>query len=256
MLARAMVAALGFVLITNGAADAAPSKSRQNLTVAAQQKNFKTKRVSKAAVKSKTRAAKAVTTRGASRKAVASRAPSTRKTIRLQLTQRITTPKVTPASSSKASLAQLPDTNPVDTAAGRDRYLSLAANVKPSGLPITLVDAVITRESRYNPKARGSSGEVGLMQILPSTGRQLAREHGFDNVARMSHSELVAWLEVPENNIKLGTRYLNMCHERAKRSVPATIGCYNAGPGNMWAWNSISLTRKYVHFVNQHIASN
>jgi soluble lytic murein transglycosylase-like protein len=257
MLARAIVAALSFVLLTN-VAGAAPAKSKQNLSVTSQAKSYKAK--TKKTVRGKvTKTSSAGTAKRASlsRKATPARTTaSARKTVRLQVREKIVTPKpkaqVT-ATASPATEAVKPSS---DLAAARERYLGIAEAVKPAGLPITLVDAVITRESRYNPKARGSSGEVGLMQILPSTGRALAKQHGYDHVAKMSHSELVAWLEVPENNIALGTRYLSMCHEKAKRSVPATIGCYNAGPGNMWAWNSISLTRKYVQFVNQHIASN
>lgn len=144
---------------------------------------------------------------------------------------------------------------PKDVEGRRSKYLAIAKSVKPGGLPIALVDAVITRESRYRADARGSRGEVGLMQILPATGRGLAKQHGMARAAKLGHAEFVKWLATPENNLKLGMAYLDMCHKKAKKNVAATIGCYNAGPGNMWAWKSIKLTRKYVSFVNDHMAS-
>lgn len=137
----------------------------------------------------------------------------------------------------------------------RAKYIPIARKVKPASLPIALVDAVITKESRYVPTVRGSHGEVGLMQIRPSTARQLARQHGMDEVAGLSSASLVKWLHEPRNNIRLGTLYLKMCHDKAKGQVAATIGCYNAGPGNMWRWKGIKITRNYVSFVNKHMAT-
>src|SRR3978361_1722980 len=61
---------------------------------------------------------------------------------------------------------------PVTTTAGerRSQYAPLLeAEAVRHGIPPALADAVATVESAYDPDARGSSGEVGLMQILPST---------------------------------------------------------------------------------------
>lgn len=128
----------------------------------------------------------------------------------------------------------------------RTKYLALAKRLKPAGLPISLVDAVITMESGYNPGARGRHGEIGLMQVKPATARMVRSLTGVRAGA----------LSVPANNLRIGMAYLNWCYRRAKSSIPATIGCYNAGPGNMWKWQKFAVTRKYVRFVRNRVASN
>jgi soluble lytic murein transglycosylase-like protein len=138
----------------------------------------------------------------------------------------------------------------------RADILPIARSIKPGGLSLALIDAVITHESGYRGSVRGARGEVGLMQILPATARSIARQHGFSDVAGMSHAQLVRYLSEPRNNLKLGLAYLNWCHDRANGNIGATIGCYNAGPGNMWRWSSIRVTRNYVRSVERHMASN
>ncbi len=139
-------------------------------------------------------------------------------------------------------------------AARRAAVLPIARSVKPGGLPLSMIDAIIIQESGYRSDARGARGEVGLMQILPSTARSVARNHGMPAIADMSHGELVSYLSEPRNNLRVGLAYLYWCYNRAEQDVGATIGCYNAGPGNMWRWESISITRNYVHHVRQHMA--
>ncbi len=126
---------------------------------------------------------------------------------------------------------------------GRVAYLKIAAEVKPAGLPLELVDAVMKRESGYNAKARGAAGEIGLMQIKPATARHIM-------------GGKVGNLYDPRVNLTAGTKYLEQCRKMAKGDTAATIGCYNAGPGNMWSWKSIPSTRRYVSFVKSHIAMN
>ena len=44
---------------------------------------------------------------------------------------------------------------------------------KTYGVPVDLAHAVVRVESNFNPKARGSAGEIGLMQIKPATARMM-----------------------------------------------------------------------------------
>jgi soluble lytic murein transglycosylase-like protein len=125
----------------------------------------------------------------------------------------------------------------------RAKYLPMARSMKPAGLPISLVDAVITMESGYNPAARGAAGEIGLMQVKPATARMVRSLTGVR----------AGSLSVPANNLRIGMAYLNWCYKRAKRNVAVTIGCYNAGPGNMWKWQKFAVTRKYVSFVRKRV---
>lgn len=87
------------------------------------------------------------------------------------------------------------------------------------GVPVSLAHAVITVESNYRADARGSAGEVGLMQIKPSTARM------------MGYSGGVKGLFDPETNIKYGMKYLAMAHQLAGGNTCGTILRYNAGHG-------------------------
>lgn len=138
--------------------------------------------------------------------------------------------------------------------ARRAKLVSVVKSTKPANLPFGLVDAVIAKESRYKINAKGASGEIGLMQIMPSTARRIAKSLGQHKVAKMSGADLRRHLTDARTNIRYGTTYLAKCHKMAKGNIGATIGCYNAGPGNMWRWSKIDITNKYVHFVRRHMA--
>ncbi len=87
------------------------------------------------------------------------------------------------------------------------------------GVPVSLAHAVIRVESNYRPGARGSAGEVGLMQIKPATARG------------MGYSGSLKGLYNPETNIKYGMKYLGMAHKLGGGATCATILKYNAGHG-------------------------
>ncbi len=78
---------------------------------------------------------------------------------------------------------------------------------------------MISVESRYRANARGSAGEIGLMQIKPATARMM----GYSGGSR--------GLFDPETNIKFGMKYLGMAHQLAGGSTCGTILRYNAGHG-------------------------
>jgi soluble lytic murein transglycosylase-like protein len=139
--------------------------------------------------------------------------------------------------------------------ARRTRLLPAVRAATPSHIPVDLVDAIISKESRYDVNARGSSGEIGLMQIMPSTARQIARKIGQGSIAGLSDAQLRRYLSNPTINLKFGLSYLSTCHKMAKGNIAATVGCYNAGPANMWRWGKIKITRAYVNFVRLHMAN-
>jgi soluble lytic murein transglycosylase-like protein len=95
----------------------------------------------------------------------------------------------------------------------------VAQQAEINGIPAALANAVVTVESRYNPKARGSAGEIGLMQIKPDTARFL----GF----RGPDSALYH----PATNVRWGMKYLAEAQRRGGGTVCGTILKYNAGQG-------------------------
>ena len=89
----------------------------------------------------------------------------------------------------------------VDTQSGtlkdRSTYLpAIAHEAAANGIPPALVDAVVRIESRYDPAAVGSVGEIGLMQVRPKTAELL----GFQGTS--------ADLAQPETNLRYGVGYL------------------------------------------------
>jgi soluble lytic murein transglycosylase-like protein len=88
-----------------------------------------------------------------------------------------------------------------------------------------LVMAVMHVESRFNNFALSSVGAMGLMQILPSTGEELAAKHG------------VAWygpqtLFDPVANVRLGIAYLKELSDRFG-NLSTALAAYNWGPGHI-----------------------
>jgi soluble lytic murein transglycosylase-like protein len=88
-----------------------------------------------------------------------------------------------------------------------------------------LVLAVIHVESRYNAYAVSPVGAMGLMQILPATGEELAAKLG------------ITWwgpqtLFDPFVNVRLGVAYLKELTERYGNTTSA-LAAYNWGPGHI-----------------------
>lgn len=108
------------------------------------------------------------------------------------------------------------------------------------GVPVALAHAVVHVESNFNPKARGSAGEVGLMQIKPATARMM----GYGGSAKGLYD--------PETNIKFGMKYLAAAHELGGGKICGTILKYNAGHG---AKRMNPVSKRYCGKVQAYLAS-
>ncbi len=97
-----------------------------------------------------------------------------------------------------------------------------------NGLDPSLVLGLIRQESAFNEKARSSAGARGLMQILPSTGKTLARRAG---IKRYSAARLYE----AGTNVALGVRFLSSLLERFGGAELA-LAAYNAGPSRVDRW--------------------
>ncbi|KAB8316294.1 tetratricopeptide repeat protein [Tolypothrix campylonemoides VB511288] len=91
-----------------------------------------------------------------------------------------------------------------------------------------LVTALIRQESRFETKVRSTAGATGLMQVLPNTAKWIAPQIKFD-------SKKID-LQNPNNNIMLGTWYLDHTHQQYGNNSLLAIASYNAGPGNVSKW--------------------
>ena len=89
--------------------------------------------------------------------------------------------------------------------------------------------SIIREESRFQTKAVSPQGAIGLMQIMPETGKKAARKRGINDFSR-------TLLFTPETNLMLGTAYFkNLLDEFGGEAVYA-IASYNGGPHNVAKW--------------------
>lgn len=90
-----------------------------------------------------------------------------------------------------------------------------------------LVAAIIRQESGFNPRATSSAGARGLMQMMPSVGRAVARS-----------IDVPEWrpdlLYQPDINLQLGIRHLEAFISRY--DAPYALSAYNAGESRLVRW--------------------
>ncbi len=102
---------------------------------------------------------------------------------------------------------------------------SIISEANHHGMDPLFLMAVITTESTFNPKARGSHGEIGLMQILPKTAQWLAAQAGVK-------SEQID-LEDPAVNIRIGATYFAQLRKSFMGHGTRYVSAYNMGSKNV-----------------------
>jgi len=136
----------------------------------------------------------------------------------------------------------------------------IVAEATEWGLDPFLVAGLIRQESMFNATIVSPAGAIGLMQIMPSTGRSLARMVDLGPF----HDGL---LEQPEINLHLGMAYMADLIGRFGQRLDAALAAYNAGPHRVARWRQFpeyrdgdlfaeripfAETRDYVKIVQQN----
>ena len=96
------------------------------------------------------------------------------------------------------------------------------------GLNPLLVTSLIRQESRFEPEIKSSAGALGLMQVIPPTAKAAAKNIGLSNYS----------LTNPEDNVNIGTYYLDFTHQKYNNNSMLAVASYNAGPNAVAKWVS------------------
>ena len=129
------------------------------------------------------------------------------------------------------------------------------------GIDPMLMAAIIRQESAFKADIVSRAGAIGLMQVMPPTGAQLARTHG----PRPFSEEA---LSRPEVNLHLGAAFFRDMTRRYDEDLGLVLSAYNAGPTRATRWRSypeasdphrfteripIEETRGYVKSVRRNL---
>jgi soluble lytic murein transglycosylase len=138
----------------------------------------------------------------------------------------------------------------------------LETHAAEAGLDPFLVAALIRQESTWETRARSRVGALGLMQVMPATGRQIARTLK----VRGWHPDQ---LYEPAVNLRFGTWYLSQSLRQYGGDLSRALAAYNAGGTRIREWATgpaasdselfierITLreTRDYVRIIQRNLA--
>lgn len=111
----------------------------------------------------------------------------------------------------------------------RPYWSQISGDAQMQGLDPYLVTSLIRQESEFNPGAVSRANAYGLMQLLPSTAKGLAKKGG---ERHFNANELFD----PSENVRLGTTYLRQNIDRYGGQVEYALAAYNAGDGPVRQW--------------------
>lgn len=147
------------------------------------------------------------------------------------------------ASSPLAAVADAPKQLTIVTEKVREEFFHkevpfgsiIYKEAKKNNVRPELVAAVVQAESRFKPTARSGAGAVGLMQLVPRTGRWMGARD----------------LTNPQQNVAAGAKYLKYLHERFDGNETKMIAAYNAGEGNVKRFGGVPPFRETRNYVNR-----
>jgi soluble lytic murein transglycosylase len=124
----------------------------------------------------------------------------------------------------------------------RPYWADLKKSSMANGLDPYLVASLIRQESEFNPVAVSRANAVGLMQLLPKTGKLVAKQ---EKLKRYNASQLYT----PAVNLQLGTRYFKGMVDKFGGSFEYALAAYNAGSDRVEEWLGQGKYRDPQEFV-------
>ena len=93
-------------------------------------------------------------------------------------------------------------------------------------VPDAIIKATMVQESRGKSDAVSPKGATGLMQIMPATAKEIAKDLGVTNYD----------LKDPNTSMIFGRHYLTKLLNKFDGNIELALAAYNAGPGNVTKW--------------------
>lgn len=120
----------------------------------------------------------------------------------------------------------------------------LKAQAEAAGIDRSVIAALIRQESIWEPMAKSRVGALGLMQVMPGTGKEIAR------ALRIPRWNAEALLD-PATNIRFGTYHLAGILRRFEGDLSRALAAYNAGASRVTTWNGSDDVRDPELFIER-----
>ena len=116
-----------------------------------------------------------------------------------------------------------------------------------NGCDPALIKAVVWRESKFDPQARGKAGELGLMQIMPEVAKDWAQTY---EKKELGANDLLD----PATNLRIGAWHISKAlqgWDQASEPIPLALAQYNAGRSNVLKWVDANSLANAEYFISR-----